>query len=151
MVHVKKVEKIQYLIESNPVSLNIIRTGCILLDECADDGEDGEQNEERDSEFEGTKKIEEYGKESPFFSAVFSFRLFHLPSIKMELADHNLNSNYPIPNSKQIPITQYSNNQKENQSILVFEFRSLRFWLLFDYLPAGRPSTVLVQGRRGSD
>ena len=81
MVHVEEVEKIQYLIEANPISLDIFRTGCILLDQCAEDRKDGEENEERNSEFNRTEKFKEYSKESLFFSAGLDIQFLHMAVI----------------------------------------------------------------------
>jgi hypothetical protein len=40
MVHIEEVEKVQHLIQTHSVSLNIFGTGGILGDQCADDGEE---------------------------------------------------------------------------------------------------------------
>jgi hypothetical protein len=50
MIHIEEVKKVQHLIQAKPVSLNIIRTGGILCDQCTDDGKNGEQNEKKDCE-----------------------------------------------------------------------------------------------------
>ena len=76
MVHVKKVEKVQYIIEINSVSLNIFRTCRILRDNGTDDGENGKQDEESDGEFEGTEKIKKDFKKSFFFFGDLCFRFF---------------------------------------------------------------------------
>jgi hypothetical protein len=73
MVHVEEIEKVQHLIQTDPVSLNIFRTGGILCDHRADDGKDGKQNEERNGEFEGAEKVIDNREKSAFFhfSCVF--------------------------------------------------------------------------------
>ena len=77
MVHIEEVEEVQHLIESDPVSLNVFCLGCILCDHCSDDREKGEQNEERECEFERSEKVKEYGKESLFLSPNRILRFFH--------------------------------------------------------------------------
>jgi len=67
MVHVEEVEKVQDLIQANPVSLDIFCAGGILYNHRADDGKDGKQNEERNRELEGPKKVIGDGKKSTFF------------------------------------------------------------------------------------
>jgi hypothetical protein len=67
VVHIEEVEKVQHLIQTDPVSLNIFRTGGILCDHRADDGKDGKQNEERNGKFERPKKVIDDGKETTFF------------------------------------------------------------------------------------
>jgi hypothetical protein len=76
-IHVKKVKKVQYIIEINSVSLNIFRTRCILLDNGSNNGENSEQDKETDGEFEGTKKVEKDIKKSLFFFGDLWSRLFH--------------------------------------------------------------------------
>jgi hypothetical protein len=49
--------------------MNIFRAWGILLDQRADNGEDGEQNEKKDRELEGTEKIKD-DIENPFFFMV---------------------------------------------------------------------------------
>jgi hypothetical protein len=68
MVHIEKVEKIQHLIESDPISLNIFGRGPVLFDQRSDYGKNGKQNEERNGEFERTKKINNDREESLFFT-----------------------------------------------------------------------------------
>ena len=46
MIHIEEVKKVQHLIEANPISLNIFRTGGILCNQCTDNGKDGKKNEE---------------------------------------------------------------------------------------------------------
>jgi hypothetical protein len=77
MVHIEEVKKVQHFIESDPVSLNIIWTGGILRDQCADDGEDGKENEERDGEFERTEKVKEYDEDSFLLLPDRDLRFFH--------------------------------------------------------------------------
>ena len=57
MIHIEEVKKVQHLIEANPESLNIFRTGSILCDQRTDDGKDRKQNEEKDREFKWSEKI----------------------------------------------------------------------------------------------
>jgi hypothetical protein len=59
MVHIEEVEKVQHLIQTNPVSLKIFWTGGILYDQRADDGKAGKKDKERYGEFERTEKIVE--------------------------------------------------------------------------------------------
>ena len=77
MVHVKKVKKVQYIIEISSVSLNIFRTRCILLDNGSNNGENSKQDKETDGEFEGTEKVEEDIKKPLFLSADLFFWFFH--------------------------------------------------------------------------
>ena len=77
MVYIEEAEEVQHFIESGPEPLDIFWTGSILFDQCADDGEDGKQNEERDSEFERAEKVEEYVKYSLFLSPHRGFWFIH--------------------------------------------------------------------------
>jgi hypothetical protein len=67
MVHVEEVEKVQHLVQVNPVSLDIFCASGILCDHRADDRKDGNQNEERNGEFEGAEKVIDNGKKTTFF------------------------------------------------------------------------------------
>ena len=69
MIHIEEVKELQDIIELNSVSMNIFRAWRILFDQCADNGEDGDQNEKKDRELEGTEKIED-DIENPFFFMV---------------------------------------------------------------------------------
>jgi len=77
VIHIEKVKKVQHLIEADPVSLNIFRTGGILRDQCADDGKGRKQNEERNGELDGSKKVKEKGKETTFLWVDCFIRFFH--------------------------------------------------------------------------
>ena len=55
MIHIEEIKKVQHLKEANPVSLNIIWTGGILRDQCANDRKNGEQNEKKDCELKWPK------------------------------------------------------------------------------------------------
>jgi hypothetical protein len=92
-IHVKKVKKVQYIIEINSVSLNIFRTWCILRDNGPDDRENGEQDEQSDGEFEGTEKIEKDFKKSFFFFADLYFRFIH----GIRTLKEKIYSIYPFP------------------------------------------------------
>jgi len=87
VVHVEKIKKVQHLVEPDPISLNIFRTGGILRDQCADDREDGKKDEEGDGEFERTEKVKEYGKESLFLWPNRDLRFFHRVLIQREIND----------------------------------------------------------------
>jgi hypothetical protein len=67
MVHVEKIEKVQHLIQANPVSLNIFCAGGILYNHRAYDRKDGKQNEQRNRKLEGAEKVIDNGKKSTFF------------------------------------------------------------------------------------
>jgi hypothetical protein len=77
VVHIEEVEKVQHLIQADPVSLDIFRTGGILCDHRADDRKDGKQNKESYGEFERPEKVVDDGKELPFFHISYFFRFFH--------------------------------------------------------------------------
>jgi hypothetical protein len=77
VVHIEEVEKVQHLIETRSVSLNIFRTGGILCNHRADDGEDGKKNEEGNGKFEGPKKVIDDGREATFLHLNCIFRFFH--------------------------------------------------------------------------
>jgi uncharacterized membrane protein len=64
VIHIEEVKKVQDLIETRSVSLNIFRTSGILCDQCTDNRKDSKQNEERNGKFEGPKKIKDDGKKS---------------------------------------------------------------------------------------
>lgn len=57
VIHIEKIKKVQDLIETKSVSLNIFWRGGILSNQGANDRKDGKQNEEEDRKFEGSKKI----------------------------------------------------------------------------------------------
>jgi hypothetical protein len=67
VVHIEEVEEVQDLIDADPVSLNIFRRAGFLRNQGTNDGKDCKQNEERNGEFEGPKKIKDDGKKSTFF------------------------------------------------------------------------------------
>jgi hypothetical protein len=66
VVHVEEVKKVQHFVKANPVSLDILRTGGILHDQCANDGKECKENEERNGEFEGPEKVIEDREKSTF-------------------------------------------------------------------------------------
>jgi hypothetical protein len=67
MVHVEEVEKVQHLVQANPVPLNIFGASGILYDHRSDNRKDGKQNEERNRKLERPKKVIDDGKKSTFF------------------------------------------------------------------------------------
>jgi hypothetical protein len=73
MVHIEEAEKIKNFIETDPVFLNVLCTGSILFDDCADNRENGEQDKERNGEFEGTEKIVDKRNKSSFLAVNLVF------------------------------------------------------------------------------
>ena len=74
MVHIKEAEEVQHLKEAGPISLNVVRSAGILGDYRADNGEDGNQDEKKNGELDGTEKLKQDGKKS----LLFFFRRLHL-------------------------------------------------------------------------
>ena len=52
MIHVEETEKVQHLIETIPITLNIFHARCILSDQGAEYGEEGKEDEKKNGEFE---------------------------------------------------------------------------------------------------
>jgi hypothetical protein len=79
VVHVEEVEKVQHLIETHPISLNVFSTGGILRDQCTDNGKECKENEEGNGEFKRTKQVIDNGKKTTFFGVDGFLRFFHSP------------------------------------------------------------------------
>jgi hypothetical protein len=77
MIHIEEVEKVQHLIEPESVSLNIFQTAGILGNHRTDDGKDCKENEEKDRELEGSKKVKQNGKKATFTWSDGFIQFFH--------------------------------------------------------------------------